>query len=119
MIDSAKTSEATVRPTATDNDNGGPSDSPRSATVQHQVVRVAGLDIPSDSPHENDHVMLDVQRDNQRITQNRMAIDFILNRDSPCRDGFSKASVTNGDSTAHVSQGGSTTGKGEKTIAGA
>lgn len=120
MINFAKASEATVGPTDTDNDNGDPSDSPRNSgasTIQHQVARVASLDIPSDSPHDHDHEMPDVQRDNQQTTQNRMAIDFILNRDLPCHNGFSEASATNGDSIAHVHQGGSTTGTGEKTIA--
>lgn len=122
MIDSATASKATVRPTAIDNDNGGPSDSRRSAgasTVQHPVDRVASLGIPSDSPHGNDHAMPDAHRDNQQPTQNRLAIGFILDNDLPCRNGFSQASITDNDSTAHVHQGGSTAGKCEKTTAGA
>lgn len=117
MINSVTALKAIARPTATDNDNGGPSDSHRSAsasTVQHPVVRVASLDIPSDSPHDNDHAMPDVQRDNQDTTLNRMVIDFIFNCDIPCRNGFSETSATNGDSTDHGHQGGSTTGTGEK-----
>lgn len=122
MIDSAKASEATVRPIATDNDNGGPSDSPRSAgasTVQHSVVRVASLDIPTGSLRDGDRALADIQRDNQRPTQSRMAIGFILNSDLPRRNGFSEASVTDNNSTANVHRGGSTTGTGEKTTTGA
>lgn len=117
MVDSAAKLGATVRPPATDNGSGGPSDTlhaDSASTVQRPMINVANLKVLNDSAHHRDHAMPDVQRNNQRPTQNRMAINYILNSDSSSRYSLTEASVTNGDSTIHGEQSGSTASTGEE-----
>lgn len=117
MVKSAAELGATVRPPATDNGNGGPSDTLRAAsasTVRRPMINVASFDVSSDSAHHSDHAMPDVQSDNQRPMQNRMAINYILNSDSPSRDTFHDASATNADSSPYVHHNESAASTGEK-----
>lgn len=78
MTDSATTSHATIHPSPTDNDNGDSTCIASTPPVKQPIIGDASLDILSDSAHHGEHAMPDVQRDNQRPAQNRMAVDSIL-----------------------------------------
>lgn len=117
VIDSAANLDVTVHPFTTDNDNRGPSNSPHIAsafTVRNPINGISSPGKPSDSIHHGQHAVPSVQRDNQRPTQNKMAIDLILNSDPPSLDGSPEASAANHDSPAHVQQSGSATSTSKK-----
>lgn len=121
MIDSETNSAATAQLFPTDNDNGGPSSDPHitsASSVEHYTTDISGLNTPSDSAYHSDNTLPELQSANQPSKQNRMAISYILNRDSPQPSGFPDSSKVIGDSTAHGKQSGSASSASKRKTPG-
>lgn len=121
MIDSETNSAATAQLLPTDNDNGSPSGDPHitsASSVQHYTTDLSGLNTPSNPAHHSDNTMPEIQSAHQPPTQNRMAISYILNRDSPQPSDFPDSSKVIGDSTAHGKQSGSASSASKRKTPG-
>lgn len=117
--DSAIDLTCAAHPSPINNDKGGPSNGPRVAsasTVQHPMAVDSSAEVHSDPTHRGDQEMSDAQGDDQRSTQDIMAIAFILNSDSPSLDVSAKVSIVNRKPMPHLHLSDLTASAGEDTI---